>query len=560
MTMASSNKIGFTCGDILLIPDFKEAVVLAGANGLHRPISRVNVMEVPDVIDWVRPGEFLITSGFPFRDNPDGITGMIPELAARGVSALGIKTKRYIEHIPKRALEIAEQLDFPVFELPASTVFSDVVRDIMERVLVQEARELSLLQSRFQKLSQQLLYGEGIEEFLQTLDRMLNNPVILLDDEDHVLLSPQAEQAVRQMGYAMNWSQLRDDSGLGVSFLTIGERRIRVYISAVNARYGNSLLLLLEWNQEHSVVDQLTIDRVGVLVGLEMINASARKEVEAKYIDQFLQDWLSGRIVTLEDLNIRAEACGCPIEEGQDLYAGLVRWISGKPPLKKLQLLVKRLRSGLKGRGVYATIVEGELALLVTVPYQDQVKGIVEAIAAELKAATQASGGCSVCLGSRVERADQVSASFQQARKIHHISAICDLRDLCVDYARLGAFQLLYLLPESEEVSEFRDRYILPLLDYDRKNGTTLLDTLKTYFKHNRNAKKTSAELFTHYNTVNYRIERICELLGIDTESGDEMLQLHLAVKLEEMRPAEGKREEAGTGFAAGGYEEKKVN
>ncbi|MGE7225461.1 PucR family transcriptional regulator [Paenibacillus sp. PDC88] len=537
--MANSNKIGFTCGDILLIPDFKEAVVLAGANGLHRPINRVNVMEVPDVIDWVRPGEFLITSGFPFRDNPDAISDLIPELAARGVAALGIKTKRFIDRIPERALEAAEKLDFPVFELPASTVFSDVVRDIMERVLVQEARELSLLQSRFQKLSQQLLHGGGVGEILQTLDEMLNNPVILLDDEDHAFLSPQAAQAVEQSGSPTDWSRMRDDIDLGVSFLTIGERRIRVYVSATNDKYGHCLLILLEWNQEHSVVDQLTIDRVGILIGLEMMNANARKEVESKYIDQFLQDWLSGRIVTIEDLKIRAEACGCPLEEGHMFYAGVVRWISGKPAAKQLQQSVRRIRSRLAERNIHVTFLEGGLAFLVSLSPQEQVYGAVDAMIAELKTRFSAEGMISICLGNRVQQADQVCVSYNQAKKIQHISAICDLRDPCIDYVRLGVFQLLYLLPDSEEVAQFRDRYMVPLIDYDQKNGTMLVDTLKVYFKHNRNAKKTSAEMFTHYNTVNYRVERALDILGLDADNGDDLLQLHLAVKLQEMRPAE---------------------
>src|SRR5437763_1544097 len=116
--MVKNDKIGFTCEDILLIPDFKEAVVLAGAKGMQRTINRVNVMEVPDVIDWVRPGEFLITSGFPFRDQPEAISDIIPQLAEKGVAALGIKTKRFMDRIPRRALELADQLDFPIFELP----------------------------------------------------------------------------------------------------------------------------------------------------------------------------------------------------------------------------------------------------------------------------------------------------------------------------------------------------------------------------------------------------------------------------------------------------------
>ncbi|MNP72311.1 Carbohydrate diacid regulator [compost metagenome] len=99
-------------------------------------------------------------------------------------------------------------------------------------------------------------------------------------------------------------------------------------------------------------------------------------------------------------------------------------------------------------------------------------------------------------------------------------------------------FQLLYHLPDTEEVQEYRDRFILPLLAYDAKHNSQLFETLKVYFKHNRNVKKTSAELFTHYNTVSYRVERVCELLGISMDHGDDVLQLHLAMKLNEMRPA----------------------
>ncbi|GIQ70622.1 PucR family transcriptional regulator [Xylanibacillus composti] len=537
--MGKGKQTGFTCGDVLLIPDFQEAVVLAGKKGLHRAITRVNVMEVPDVIDWVRPGEFLITSGFPFRDRPDAIADMIPQLAAKGVSALGLKTKRFIDRIPQQALDAADQLDFPIFELPASTVFSDVVRDIMERVLVQEARELSLLQSRFQKLSQQLLSGKGIEEFLGELDRMLGNPVILLDEEEHVLLSPQAEEAVRQMGERLVWDQLRGDSNLGVSFMTVGERRIRVYPSRIDNKQGsNSLLLLLEWNEEYTMVDQLTIDRVGILVGLEMINANARKEVEAKYVDQFLQDWLSGRIVTLEDLKLRAEACGCPLGAERSMHVGVLRWLAEKPAVKELQLAVKRLRRRFAERAIHVTLLEGTLVFLLSPTPQGSVEQAAKGILAELDAAFAAAGRYSLCLGNPVGRPDQVHASYQQARKIYHIASICDLREGWIDYAQLGVYQLLYLLPDTEEVTAFRDRFIVPLLEYEQKNGTMLMETLRVYFKHNRNAKRTSEELFTHYNTVTYRIERICGILGIDADNGDHLLQLHLAVKLYEMRPA----------------------
>ncbi|WP_245237120.1 PucR family transcriptional regulator ligand-binding domain-containing protein [Paenibacillus ihuae] len=430
--MANNVITGLTCSDILLIPDLKEAVVLAGAGGLHRYINRVNVMEVPDVIDWVRPGEFLITSGFPFRDHPDLISDMIPQLNQKGVSALGIKTKRFIDEVPARALELADQLDFPIFELPSSTSFSDVVRDIMERVLVQEARELSQLQSRFQKLSKQLLHGDGIDDFLRSLDGMLRNPIVLLDDMDHVFCSPQAEELEFHLQIPI-WIQLRDEASLGICFITLGERRIRAYISAVNDKQMNQcLLILLEWNQELTVVDQLTIDRVGVLVGLEMINANARREVELKYVDQFLQDWISGRIVAGEDLKLRAEACGCPLPD-QTMNAAVVGWLDMKPEVKQMQQAVKRIRARPDLQHVKMTIMEGELAVTIADNGDSPLAETLQRLLTELNKVF-AKDMFVFCIGEKVNRPDLVHLSYESAKKINHIREICDFREPFIDY------------------------------------------------------------------------------------------------------------------------------
>jgi purine catabolism regulator len=99
----ANNKLGFTCADVLLIPHFSDSVVLAGSKGMQRNITRVNVMEVPDVVDWVRPGEFLITSGFPFQDHPEIIVDLIPQFVDKGVAVFGInQSDMWIEFLNAR--------------------------------------------------------------------------------------------------------------------------------------------------------------------------------------------------------------------------------------------------------------------------------------------------------------------------------------------------------------------------------------------------------------------------------------------------------------------------
>lgn len=528
------NNTGFTCADVLLIPHFSESVVLAGVKGMQNNITRVNVMEVPDVVDWVRPGEFLITSGFPFQDHPEMITDLIPQLVDKGVSAFGIKSRRYIDKIPERALELADHFGFPIFELPPSTSFSDVVREIMERVLVQEARNLSILQSRVQIMSNKLLNGNGLEEFLYTLDEMLENPVMIVDEANQMIMSPAAIELNMMLEDSVWLRKIREDSKDGVSFIHINKKRIRVYIVRINTKRGNTaLLMLFESNKEYTIVDQLTIDRVSILVGLEMMNIYARKEVEFKYIDQFLQDWLSGKIANIVDLQMRAEACGYPFDNYSSFIVGVIRWSKKRKNTFQLQKVITQHRQIFLVEGIHLTLMEGNLVFLFSHSTQKEVERVLHLIQKQLGADSQ------LCIGKTAKDVNLVNLSYVEARKISHICDVCKLEDKLIRFEQLGVFQLLYLLPECEEVESFRERYIYPIVNYDRKNKTILMETLQAYFKHNKNYKKVSEELFTHYNTIIYRIERVFNILNLNIDNGDHMLLLQLAVKIYEMSPDE---------------------
>ena len=71
-----------------------------------------------------------------------------------------------------------------------------------------------------------------------------------------------------------------------------------------------------------------------------------------------------------------------------------------------------------------------------------------------------------------------------------------------------------------------------PILQYDKINNSDLLETLKTYFKCEGNMKIIAQELFIHYNTVIYRIQKIEELLNVDLKNLNEQLNIHTALKV----------------------------
>ncbi|WP_424766934.1 PucR family transcriptional regulator [Paenibacillus sp. sgz302251] len=536
--------LGLAVKDLLTIPHFKTAVILGGEKGLDQIISKINVMEVPDVIDWVRPGEFLMTTGYAFRNEPEVLMTLIAQLAEKGVVALGIKTKRFIEHIPEAAVEAANLHGLPLIELPQDMAFSDVVREVMERVLIAESRHLSTLQSRVQRLSQVLLHGDGLSAFLHHLELLVRNPVLILDSNNSWTASPAAERLCRQIKEAA-WEKLREDRMLETGFIQIADKYVRSYVSVVqDNQVPPFLLVMLEAENEYSIVDTLTMNWASELVGFEISNAQTRKKIEAKYIDQFIQDWMAGRIISPVDLRMRAEACGSPIDDESTYVAGMASFRGARPGVTELQELARRMNwdTAAGKQSVLWTVLEEELTVLITLRKPEEGKnadmlhmGIAGSALARFHQMFP-DRSIQLCLGREAPSQSEVPASFREAKRAAEVGRVCGITDDMVHYKDLGVYLLLYRLQGTEELEEFKRTYLEPLLNYDQKHQGSLLNTLRMYFQCNGNAKETAERLFLHYNTVNYRLERIRNELGLRLDDPETKLQLQLAVKLYEIK------------------------
>lgn len=534
--MDDTSREGFTVKALFDIPHFKDAILLGGSAGLNRLISRINVMEVPDVIDWVRPGELLMTTGYPFKHDLGLLVTLIEQLAHKGVVALGVKTKRFFDEVPSAAIEAANRHGIPLIELPPSTAFSDVVREVMERVLVSESKDLTILQGRVQRLSQLLLHGDGLPAYLNHLQVMIRNPVILLDPHNRRTVSPDAE-TLCELIEDSEWSKLRTDQTLETNVLQIGDRSIRVHVAAVpDGQVRSYLLLILEYTAEYGAVDTLTINWAGRLLGFEISNMQARKNIEIKYFDQFLQDWLAGRMISGVDLRLRAEACGWPLTENGAYLAGIVSFWEQKPDVKALQDLAKRLNweSDSRKSEVKWTVLEGELVALFILRSIEAGSNarlhLINSATSILKPILQEKRA-SLCLGREVNGHGEVADSYRDAKRAAEIRRVCQLKEETLYYSELGVYLLLYRLQGTEEMEEYNRLYLDPLLALDRKQQGTLLNTLRTYFECNCNAKETAEKMYLHYNTINYRLERIKNELGLRLDEPETKLLLQLAIK-----------------------------
>ena len=125
--------------------------------------------------------------------------------------------------------------------------------------------------------------------------------------------------------------------------------------------------------------------------------------------------------------------------------------------------------------------------------------------------------------------------SYNQALSIQKLQKSKKIDPGICFYADLGIYKLLMGIEDKEILSEFYQNSIAPVIEYDEKNGSDLYETLRCYLKNNGSVKDTAQALFVHRNTINYKLNKIEELLDMDLSTNQARLTLTLGYMLKDM-------------------------
>ncbi|SOB86240.1 PucR family transcriptional regulator [Streptomyces sp. 1331.2] len=97
--------------------------------------------------------------------------------------------------------------------------------------------------------------------------------------------------------------------------------------------------------------------------------------------------------------------------------------------------------------------------------------------------------------------------------------------------SRITSLETLLRGVPAEITADFRRRVLAPLIEHDRTNTVSLLDTLDAFLRHSASWSRTAEALHLHVNTVHYRIKRIEELTGRNLLTLEDRLDLWAALR-----------------------------
>ena len=125
--------------DLLRLPAFRKVTVIAGSEGLDRKAENVAVMEVPDIKQWLRGNDVLITSFYSVREEAQQCA-LIEDLADT-CSCIAVKTGNYVPQISEAVKETADRVKLPLLQIPYEVPYTDLLMNAMAYIMEEENTE-----------------------------------------------------------------------------------------------------------------------------------------------------------------------------------------------------------------------------------------------------------------------------------------------------------------------------------------------------------------------------------------------------------------------------------
>lgn len=117
--------------------------------------------------------------------------------------------------------------------------------------------------------------------------------------------------------------------------------------------------------------------------------------------------------------------------------------------------------------------------------------------------------------------------AHRQAYEAYLVSRI--KKQPVVSYEEIGLYRVVFSISDTNSLLALSMPFLHPLLSYDQKHHTDYFSLLRLYLEHGKSVQAAANAIYTHRNTVNYRIGKIKELLAADFDSLAQCCEYELA-------------------------------
>ena len=536
--------MAYTVRKLLESEQFPKMKLLCGEKGLDLEVKGIRIIEIEDMERYLTGGEILITSFQVYLScNDREVEQHFEDLVKSDISGFIVKKRKEYDPTGRR-LSLLEKhckkYEIPLVEMSEDLYYWGIIRHVMMQVFDKDTARLKYFKITHDNFNTFVLNNNGssntASDIIKFLSIMIDNPVVLYygnlncmvstnSDNSKLILSDEIQPYKPNIITKFQYMKQMKGSCVQyvVKFAILNE--MDIYIS------------ITEENRELIELDYMAIENAIINLQYGFLSEFAQDEVKKKYQRDIVHNILNGLLSSKEMTEAAAqlgmkESDTYRVVDFHTIKKNVQRKYT-KEQLHEVGIIVGELMHLLPDALIYRNMDQIVMIQQVDsnqteLEYQKEMEEIEKVIQQSIlyrKKDTDFQIG----IGKSVEGYQRLKESYHEAsRAIKYIDIIRlvtgDKNKSVVHYSNLGFFQIFGEIDDVTELERYIPETLKKLYLYDDEHKGELITTLQVYLRNKQSIRKTADEMFVHYRTISYRLEKIKQISGINFDNANEVL------------------------------------
>lgn len=541
-----------TVEEAMAVGALTRACIIAGFSGLKNPIEHVTVLEIPDSEEWFKGHELIITAFYNIRDDAERQLALLDKMKLMHSAALALCYPGLHYHaLSEQVLQRAEELHIPIIEIPRDVPYIDIISPVVQEIQKNRSLEIKQMLEIQNQLTEWLAQKLNPTMIIPKIGAILGDPLLLVDDQYRQLAGYQMELTSASTAHdEMDHAGVSDSSIPDQAIVETASRHdaypssvlpmsIATHITAESELDGQQYIVetiqsadhvygyLCAWSEERMPpFKEMLYHSVAVSLALYFTQEDAIQSAARDYQQTVLVNWLNGQEITPDQLERSIQELGYDPttlvgmalvtasnrEQSSELAGQINTWCKHNDHTRRCMVIAHGY----------------QLVLLLSQPAKK------DAFETEYED-----------FFTSMRRQMHVEHTVIYGRMLHHLAeegAVLyrSLQDVLYFRQRIPALpHVMYTsrLPIFQLLRTSRAAALLaplcpllqPLLEYDQRMNADFMETLE-YFLFYPEQQDLPDVLHIHRNTLNYRKQRIIEILGMNPFENPYRMQFELAL------------------------------
>lgn len=520
----------FTVNEMIEECGFSDFKVIAGEGGLSNEVSSVTVFDAPDAWNWLKGGEFVITTGYFINNDSRVFEDLIINIKANKMAGIGIKVDRFIHKVPNSVIDKANELGIPIIYIPNHYAFIEIINPVLTKIINDQADRLKRSEMIRKSFTQLVIDGGDLKDILVTLKRITGFESAYADIYFNTFIFESEDLNFVNTIKSMDFISFQEHKFFEISY--------NKYI------FG---YLIINVKGKIEQLEEAAIEHAITVLKLYIQRKISNTQIEMRYRDEFVRDLITKNIRSVEEVKKRAKIFGWEFNSkivvlmfDIDNYKSEYFKMNHKKDNLNLEMtrekifriVIEQIKSEFR-QPVYTTLSDS-ITFILNVNNTDKLKKRISKLCSEVLIKVKNGTGftLTIGIGSVMGEIMLAKESYTEAFRVVKISRLAKKTNHYKFYNEAGLYKLYYDVSLTAFGEEFCSENLDRLIEHDKNNNTYLFKTLNCLVENEWNLKETANRMYVHYNTIKYRYKKLCEILEIDFHSFEQKMKYTFSIKI----------------------------